>query len=1286
MVLACAAACVALCGCGGSSGTGAGTGGSSSFTLSVQPSSLSLVPGVSQPVQITAVVQNGFNGLVTGTLTGLPNGVTTNSTTFNFSPGSSSTIYFTAAAGAGAGTVMVSATAGTLSASGQVSISVDTTPDFGLTTGGNPTVVISQNASQSLTISATPYNGFSQPISVSFSGVPTGVSISPASFALEPGTTQAVTISTSFSAAVTTGASIVVTGNAGTISHELDVSLIVQAPSLSLSTQPNGLTVAAGSTNSFLVQLLNSVIGTPLGSISVEISSSVPGLQVSPTTYTSGPQGTELTVFVAAPASGTSGGAVTVKATYGPVVATGSMGVLVGPANNFPPVSLNTSDQLIRVDTATPYYTFPPPNYLIYHSATQRFFSTDAWLNKLYVVDANTRALTATLTIPGAFGLDQAPDGSVIYVGTMLGDVYVVDPVHLTILQRYASSSIGASGFAANAVYALADGKLILETYFLVPGYSWVDGNGPIALWDPQTNSLTVFGGPTPSAGQVPSCFGRLENVMLTNNRTRVLLSPVLTSEGSSQLCSLDPEADTWNMSSTISGGTESSLTAFAITSDGSTLIAYDGYNVYSLNATTLAVMSSFPLATPISSVKPTNGSTPILLVSQDNSSVFITDPNGPDVFDEYNLSTGQFTGWISQLNVAYLGSYAPVQPMYEGVSSNGLAAGVIPGGGIGLLDLTAVHAPPIGSRFTQTQLDVPFGPISGGTATEWAPEFVGVPAPPLGSIYFGTNAATGINNGGFEGYLEGMSPPGNSGPVDVRTFATDGGSQLIPDGFSYGPWVLEAPTTYSTAEGGGPGSLFGYGFGPQAYTGGALYIASPAGLQVTVNGTVATVGSYSPNPYGSDYFTTSIFPSNALRYTIPPGTAGTAATIQVNNSTGSTSASQPMTYLPAIQQYPVPGQLADGVYDTTRDVYYFADATEIRVFSVAQGSWLAPIPIPAPTGAYGPQRLYGLAMSPDGSKLAVSDPGAIAIYVVDLNQPASIQSFALAGRPPIGDPLSEEPAGIAITNSGTVYISTYDLDGDGGCGYMLALQTSTGDLSNAGPSNENGCLPTQGASVNGFAEGRFVTSADGSRIYFNDAGILGYIDTASGQVVTPINNDSILGQGGYEIALDPNSDRLFADGFFTDTNLNSIGLQTVNVAESLDAEYVYGGVFSSDGDLFFQPGSQAIDVFDGRTGAFQARVALPVQLSANYRALISDGQDNQIVAITGTGDGIAVIDLSALPDPGALSWLSAMPAPLLRNPGRAGQNHHVFSSVIRRTSRLPTWLHGRQVPNKDLP
>ena len=54
-------------------------------------------------------------------------------------------------------------------------------------------------------------------------------------------------------------------------------------------------------------------------------------------------------------------------------------------------------------------------------------------------------------------------------------------------------------------------------------------------------------------------------------------------------------------------------------------------------------------------------------------------------------------------------------------------------------------------------------------------------------------------------------------------------------------------------------------------------------------------------------------------------------------------------------------------------------------------------------------------------------------------------------------------------------------------------------------------------------------------------------------------------------------------------------------------------------------------------------RIALPTALCANYDTLVTDGKDNILIAITGkNGDGIAVLDLTSLPEPGPLPYTVA--------------------------------------------
>jgi hypothetical protein len=1215
--------------------------------LTPLPASLSLTLGQTGGISIAVTGLGGFSGTVNGTVTGLPAGVTCPQQTFNAAVNTDAGLDFVVnptTAAAGTFPITVTVTSGTYTANATITLTVSTAPDFSISSGVYTGVGIYQNSSGNLNIETTAYNGFNQPIAVSFSGLPTGVTFSPAALTIQSGQSGIVAMKASFLAAVnSSGTVITLTATAGGITHQTTFNLEVRAPTIGLQVQPSLLSIPAGSTNTFKVSVTG--MGTGPQGATITVGATPTGLTISPTVNTVQPGQSNNSDYFLTAASNAVPGSAPLTVTYGPYSAQISIMIDIAAAQTDKSVPLTTSDKVVHADGLTPYTAFPSPNYLIYHAATNRFFSTDPYLNRLNVVDAATSTMKATLDIPGAFGIDQAPDGSVIYVGTMVGDLYEVDPVNLVVLQRIPSASISAYGFQANAVYALANGELLLVKYLLAPDLSWVGGNGPMALWNPATNNIQLFLTSDVSNGEEPTlstCLDGFENITLTNNRTRVLLQPVLTSEGSSQLCSLDPIADTWNWSGEVTGGTDSSLTVLAVSADGNTLAAFDGYDIYNIDPATLTVKNSFAVGT-----SQTVLNNPTMMVSNDGSQVFFPDSGGADILDVFDLASGTQTGWIPQASVFPPGSNSPIGPTYQAIATNGLAAGVMEGAGIGLLDTTAVHAMPVGSHFAQTQLDLTSGPIAGGTATAWWQDNVNGPAAPLGSIYFGANAATSINNSGYDDTLLAVTPAGEPGPVDVRTISTDGGSQLIPWGFTYGPSVLETTTSYATADGGGPASLFGLGLGPIGGPSGGAYMLPASDLSVQVGGASAPLESYLPDPYGANYYAPPPLPVNNVVYTVPPGTAGATSQVSVTTPAGTVAANTGLTYLPATQQFPLEGAvLADGVYDAKRNLYYFTDANQIRVFSLAAGAWQTPWPIPAPAGANGPQRLVGLALSPDASKLAIADPGTVAIYLVNPDQPASVQSFALTAKLN-GNQNAAAPLAPVVTNDGIVYYTATDEVGNISCGGLFAFNTNTGAL------KMESNVPGSGDFTSTICY--VALSNDGSRVYYNADGLVGYFDVASQTGYPAPSNNMNIGEETGELILAPNQETLFASGLILDSNLNTLGQQVLNLAESVDANYVFGSAMSTDGSLIFQPGDGFIDVFDGRTGSFRARISLPFTLSPNYRALISNQHDSQLVAITGsTGNGIAVIDLNPLPEPQPLTYAVSKGKSPLREPALA--------------------------------
>lgn len=169
----------------------------------------------------------------------------------------------------------------------------------------------------------------------------------------------------------------------------------------------------------------------------------------------------------------------------------------------------------------------------------------------------------------------------------------------------------------------------------------------------------------------------------------------------------------------------------------------------------------------------------------------------------------------------------------------------------------------------------------------------------------------------------------------------------------------------------------------------------------------------------------------------------------------------------------------------------------------------------------------------------------------------------------------------------------------------------------------------------------RNVISSDNARVFSNELGYIFYIDTATDTLVHAniYVECCYLGYGNYDLALSNNQAQFEGTGYFYDFNLNAESFYTLNNREILNIAYVYGAKLGPDGRLFFQPSTNGIDVFDGNLGDLLDRISLPFALSPNYDALVVDGTDDVLVAITGSGDGIAIVDLTSISEPPLLPY-----------------------------------------------
>jgi len=954
-----------------------------------------------------------------------------------------------------------------------------------------------------------------------------------------------------------------------------DFSLSIQPTSVSLARDSSAtVTVGVTGSNGFNSPVNVTITGTPVG------------VTASPSQFSLASGGQQTVLLAADTTAGFGSASLTVTASSGSLSHTGRIALAVNPAEwgMHPPFRT----RYLRTDNQWDYgfLSYFPQLWIVYEPVTKRFFASNTYLNRVDVFDAITELKVGEIAVPGAWVGDVTPDHTSIYFGTQIGDLYQIDPISMTVTKRIPAVQIGPAGYPAYEARVLADGRLVLLGG--QGGIPAVDGYASFAVWNPADNSLqeyrSSYGGGSP-----PVC-GSLGNVAefgLTADRTKILLGSTFSDY---TICLLDPSTGDYRVVQH-----NWWMTPFLVPPDGNEILmgSPDKVSVYDANELYLA--DRFEIGDGTGSYR--------YVLSYDGNTLFALPRSGGPAL-AYDWRTHEQKGWIANFRTDDLiDSITP-----QAVDETGLIAGVM-GQGVAFLDGGAVIQGTPGPASTNGFVQPSFGPELGETPVQITG---GIPSTAsLKDVYFGNQLALGASFSSPG--IAATTPPGLPGPVDVAVTARDDGLALLPESFSYGPWVVEVTPDASPAEGGGTGILYGYGFGPTGYN------AQAPDLKVQVGGQTATITSYSGQQPPSVFYP---FPIEFVQFTIPAGTAGSKADITVTNAAGSTTVKGAFQYLPATQQFPLPGAvLAQGIYDAKRDLYYFTDQTQIRVFSRPLGQWLAPI---IPPGA---SRLWGISLSPDGNQLAATDAANNVLYVLNPDFPSALSSFALLNS---GLDYGTYPCGVVITDSGWAYYASFSLSYTGTHAFHR-LDTATGAVTH---------YDWRSAGAYGAdAYVRLLLSKDNRRIYLNWAGgAVGALDTVTDTVFF----SSTVSAFDYELTLSSNGTWMSGSEYLMDTNLNPASYLVLNARQIWNQSAVYGEKLSPDGNLLFAPLLNGIDVFDGRTGVLRTRIALSVTLSPNYDALVATGIDNVLVAITGqTGDGIAVIDLTSLPEPLPLPYAS---------------------------------------------
>ena len=323
--------------------TGAG------FMLTAAPTSLFIAEGASGSATVSIFGSNGFSGGVNLSVLGLPAGVTP---TWSANPASTqSTLTLSVSSGTVPGSypLTVTGTWGGLTRSTTITLTVPA-PFFILSTiPNNYSLYLGTSASGYLDLTGA--NGFSGAVTLSVSGLPSGVTLS---FGSNPPSSASTSMTVVATNSATPGTSTVtITGISGSITTSTTVTVtVLPAPPPSFFTP---ISVNFGSSNigsASSVQTFTYTFSSAvaLGSVAVltdgatglDFANAGTGTCAANTQYAAG-QSCTVDVIFTPRLAGTRNGAVVLTASTGNVIATGYLqGTGIGPQINFLPGTQST--------------------------------------------------------------------------------------------------------------------------------------------------------------------------------------------------------------------------------------------------------------------------------------------------------------------------------------------------------------------------------------------------------------------------------------------------------------------------------------------------------------------------------------------------------------------------------------------------------------------------------------------------------------------------------------------------------------------------------------------------------------------------------------------------------------------------------------------------------------------------------------------------------------------------------------------------------------------------------
>ena len=820
----------------------------------------------------------------------------------------------------------------------------------------------------------------------------------------------------------------------------------------------------------------------------------------------------------------------------------------------------------------------------------QLLFVANPALNEVDVISGTNFSVQARVPAPQPWGIDQMADGNTLVIGTAAQQIVTLDENTLQVTSHPVRNLGNLFALFFPNLVALANGKvLIIGQLQGISSNNILEGGQYLVEWDSTTDTFQIVApGPGQLSWETDSLARSADHKWAVFSADQFYLySSNTDSFTTASLSTVNPPQNDYG------------VRGYAMNADGTKIAVVSGQQATFLDRSfnvlgTTQVPYGFPSA---------------------RSNVMFT-PDGNSLLVQYALPLAIEVLDASQYMALgyYSGSVSPEDNMERllAVDSSGRAfVGIA--GGIRVVDMTApMMANPPNDLLRGTWCPLP-STIAAPLNTSVQSGFVSTYSASDGmSYYFGGQTASLMSNGTQ------IDIPASStaGGVDIECIGPDENTLVYSVAYSYGvdPIGVSANLVPPT----GDPSLYIFGFG---------FSDSPS---ISIGGQSVTTLAVS-NPQN---------PFQFAQVRVPNGTPAESAGVTVHSANGSGSLAQAMTYIPSSSIVPSSG-LRQVLYDTHRNLVYALKSTEVDVLNPTTLQWQPPFPIP---GAGGSITYNTMALSPDGSRLAVGSPNGY-VAVIDPDNPsqaASVATNSTAGSQSGSIAVSKYNKAI-VTGNPNVEVDLSNLkvtpllsiiladlvraSADGASLYGVALNVSSGQTFSIDPITYAVYSPPQFGYLF-YAD--LAVSSDGSQL----AGIIG-VPYLAGDIV------SLYDQG-----------------------MNVLNFTVYPLVSPPNDSLVLGSTFSPQGHVLIAPLGDSIEFWDTATGTLRARLMTPEELNVfSY----PEGPVSPRIALDAIGQTIFAISASGLTVMKLAQPIDNLPAgPWAGSPQAAGQLHG-FAGVTAR-------------------